>query len=238
MPSRNFLYLLALAALAIASITVAAVAWARVAQLSLPLPVYLPGLNVLVTGLAVIAVPISRRLAKASQRVLKSAIPYLSPVVNLAFYGLFVLALVYATPSDMQSCTADRQWLRMFQSKSDIAIRGIQTRLRCCGYNSMRDRAWPFPSRTVNADTCERTQGYYIACGGLWRQELQLAAGLCAVASFLNWLLVVLAMNFPTRDEGQIRLESWWSRPARLTEGSGEENSSRGRRAENETVTA
>ena len=195
MPSHNPLFLLAIGLVAVASMVVAAISWYRVRSLSLPLPMYLPALNVLFTAVAVTVVPISRRLGTKIQigkhirrRLLRTFV--IAP--TLALYALLILSLVYASPSDLQSCAADQYWLRIFESKNEIAVRRIQSRLRCCGYNSMRDRAWPFPSRNVDARTCERTQGYYIACGGLWRQEQQVAAVLCAIASFFNWLLMVI----------------------------------------------
>ena len=189
MPSRHVLKLLALSTLAMFSVSTAAVSWARIVQLSLPLPSYLPILNILLTILAVSTVPASRRLLSHSKK--KVVVSLFPGGMSLVLVALFTLSLAYVMPSDMQSCAADCQWLRLFKNKNDIAIRIIQDRLRCCGYNSMRDRAWPFPSRHVDVKTCERTQGYYIACGGLWRQEQCFAAAMSAVACSLNWLLVV-----------------------------------------------
>jgi hypothetical protein len=189
MPSRDLLLSLAFATLAIASLITATVSWTRLIQLSLPLPPGLPALNILFTIFSVIAGAVSRQLlSQAKKKVLMSLLPRAS---TFALVVLFTLSLVYTIPSDIESCAANCQWLRMFKNKNEIAIRTIQAKLRCCGYNSMHDRAWPFPSKDFDARTCEKTQGYYIACGGLWRQEQQFAAAMSAVASFLNWLLVV-----------------------------------------------
>ena len=145
----------------------------------------------------------------------------------------------------MQSCAADGHWLRMFKNKNEIAIRTIEGRLECCGYNSMRDRAWPFPSKGIDARTCERTQGYYIACGGLWLREQQMAAATSAVASFLNWLLVVsfslvaewghqplrsaqmLMMNLSSHNTRRKKQPAWMHRPMIADERSDSESAVR-----------
>ena len=260
MPSRNLFVSLAVAILAIASAVFAVISWGRVIQLSLPLPIYLPTLNVLFTVLAVITVAISRQLvSKFQKQAIKALLPYLVHGSTLALFALFILSLVYTIPSDIQSCAADRQWLRMFENKAEIAVRRIQSRLQCCGYNSMHDRAWPFPSRDVDARTCERTQGYYIACGGLWRQEQQFGAAMCAAAGFLNWVLVVIIHHallglirreddaltseqmllvnyFPQDEGGRLRLPRWWTNaePARLTAGGSTESEPERGRVEQE----
>lgn len=192
MPSKSSIFVLIVTGLTIAAIVLSAIAWARVNELSLPLPLPLPVLNVLVPILTAVAWPLSRRLSTAVKKhALKLALPYLAYGSTLAPFILFILSLMYAVPSDMQACAADRHWLRMFDHKNEQSVRSIQSRLQCCGYNSMHDRAWPFPSRNVDARTCERTMGYTVACGEMWRNHEVFAAVLTAVASFLNWLMMV-----------------------------------------------
>ena len=192
MVSRQLLFLLALAVLALSSVLIAAFSWAQVVSFSLPLPAVYPALNLFFTVVTIFAVPISRRLvSKFQKQAIRSLLPYLTSLSTLALFAILICSLFYAIPSDIQTCAADTRWRRMFETKNEIAVRRIQSRLRCCGYNSLADRAWPFPSKGVDARTCERTQGYYIACGGLWRQEQQWAAGMTALASLLNWLLMV-----------------------------------------------
>lgn len=196
MPSRISFFLLGIAAFNITALVCAAVAWSRISQLSLPLPTILPALNVLLPVLTALILPISRRLAiQAKQQAIRLILPYLAHASTLLPFALFVLSLVYATPGDLQSCGIDRHWLRMFEAKNDRAIRNIQGTLQCCGLNSMHDRAWPFPSRGVDARACERTQGYTVPCGQRWRHEETIAATLVAVASFLNWLVIVSGLE-------------------------------------------
>ena len=192
MPSRTALGLTGALVLGLAAIIFAAVAMARVNELSLPLPASLPALNLLIPIVTAIAWPSARKTVRSVQKhALRLALPYLASASTFAPFILLILSLVYSIPSDIQSCAADQHWLRMFEDKDSRSIRSIQARLQCCGFNSMHDRAWPFPSHDADARTCERTQGYTIACGTTWRQEESLAAALCAVASFLNWLAMV-----------------------------------------------
>ena len=222
MLSRSLVLAVALTISASISIISAAISWTRLIQLSLALPLALPALNVLFTLLIAASAASGQFLSHRNRKALISLSRSMS---TLALTILFTLSLVYAMPSDMQSCAADRQWLRMFESKNAIAVRKIQSNLHCCGYNSMRDRAWPFPSKDVDVGTCEKTQGYYIACGALWRQEQQFAAVMSATASFLNWLLMVtfhlrigkkiltsaqvLVAKFTSHDERSVRWPRW-----------------------------
>ena len=86
-------------------------------------------------------------------------------LVVVSFYAVHVLSVVLAVQSSMNGlrqderlCHTELQWKHWFQAK-DERIRSIQDQLHCCGFNSMVDRAWPFPARGVNADECQRTSG-------------------------------------------------------------------------------
>jgi len=192
MPSKPSLITFAALTLALPALILSATAWSRLTTLSLPLPVGLPALNVLLPILTALATAISRPLlTPLKNRVLRQILPYLAYTTTLPPLVLLILSLVYAVPSDLQSCASNTHWLRLFEHKDERSVRAIQTHLQCCGYNSMHDRAWPFPSRNTDARTCERTMGYTLACGGMWRHQEVVAATLVAVASFLNWLMVV-----------------------------------------------
>ena len=176
----------------IAAILLGTAACVKRTQLALPLPLALPVLNVILPISSIIIAALARKhLAAIQNKVIRAAIPYLAYGMTLMPFILFVLSAIYATPNDLQSCAADQQWLRMFENKDASSIRGIQSQLQCCGYNSMHDRAWPFPARNIDARACERTQGYTIACGDSWRYQENLAAILTALASLLNWLVTV-----------------------------------------------
>lgn len=104
---------------------------------------------------------------------------------------LATLSAVYAIRSDLRTCSSETQWAHMFRRKDEPAIRSIQDRLHCCGFNSVHDRAWPFPSRNNDARTCERTQGYVISCAGMWAKHTTNAAVLGGLACLLNALILV-----------------------------------------------
>lgn len=76
----------------------------------------------------------------------------------------------------------ETQWRRFFRAHNQEAIRGIQTALQCCGYNSVRDQAWPFPGQGVDADACVRSLGFHRRCADVWMEE-QLTAGRLAMTS-------------------------------------------------------
>jgi hypothetical protein len=84
------------------------------------------------------------------------------------------------------SCSLENQWSYLFRLKDAAAIRAIQDTLRCYGFNSMRDLAWPFPSKDVTAIECERTQDYRIRCLEGWRRQESTVAGLLGLANISN----------------------------------------------------
>ena len=115
----------------------------------------------------------------------------------VSFYIFHVLSVVLAVQSSMNGlwqddrlCHAELQWKRWFQAK-DERIRSIQDQLHCCGFNSMVDRAWPFPARGVNADECQRNSGFSTSCGPIWQERLRVVALCAAIASVLNHFLLV-----------------------------------------------
>lgn len=110
--------------------------------------------------------------------------------------GVVILSLLYIYYHDVTACRLELRWKHWYQSKNDVAVQAIQARLHCCGYNSMADRAWPFPSRNSDARTCERTSGYLTHCGPLWQERLYTVAVVCMAASLLNVLLLV-GTNLP-----------------------------------------
>ncbi|RMD43206.1 hypothetical protein DV735_g1896, partial [Chaetothyriales sp. CBS 134920] len=186
------------AILALVSLALPMISWVKIAKLSLPMPAWLPGLNILSTGITcLVSFALTRRPYLVERKILP--LPPTSTILatnlsTLAATAIFVLSLIYAAGAggadDLGSCASAAQWQRLFATKNEAAVRAIQTALQCCGYNSMRDRAWPFASKGVDVRTCELTQGYHRACGQPWRRELQLAATLNAVAALANWVLV------------------------------------------------
>ena len=161
-------------------------------RLTLPFSLTVTVLDVCIplVGLAVIWLP----------RFVLSAIqhnPFLSRLSGLLYditflpFILAVVSLVYALPSDLRACCTEMEWERLFRLKNEVVIRSIQNQLHCCGFNSMHDRAWPFPSRDVDARACERNSGFLTPCGPLWSRKVLLAAVLSAIAGILNFILLV-----------------------------------------------
>ncbi|KIX03976.1 uncharacterized protein Z518_07529 [Rhinocladiella mackenziei CBS 650.93] len=191
MDSRTKLLLFCLIPIAIISITLSAIAWSKIVTLSLPAPLSLPVFNTLIPIVAPILTPLAARFAIGARKTAATLLlPYLRELWMSIPLILFVLATVYAAPSDLLSCGMQTRWGHLFQNKDEQGIRAIQTALCCCGFNSLHDRAWPFPSRDVDAGACERTQGYTIRCADPWQRQESTAAALTALSSVLNWILL------------------------------------------------
>lgn len=80
------------------------------------------------------------------------------------------LAGTHLAPMGGLWCPLHDKWSEMFRMKDEGHIRYIQDALKCCGFQSPRDMAWPFPdNKSHGADAClvryERDQ----ACLEPWR---------------------------------------------------------------------
>lgn len=174
-------------------------AYSQIHKLSLPIPEALAILTVLlpvITGLS----------TQAIRRILRTHTPQTRP--TLLLLALLALQVIYETviatlslthmiPGTALNCGLDTQWLQLYRSKNEGAIRAIQDTFRCCGLNTPVDRPWPFPRGSPNspdhigADQCKRLTGTNVSCVGPWRQAEQINAGLLLMVAFLIFLLKV-----------------------------------------------
>jgi hypothetical protein len=164
-------------------------AWARSAYFSLPLPMSVSATSAFYPIISAVVIPLAARTLKNRHNaVLFGTVSYILTLIPVV---LLTLALIYSVPSQLLSCSLESQWGYLFRTKNVGAVRAIQDSLRCCGLNSMHDRAWPFPSKGVDARECERTQGWNVRCLDGWTEQETRMAGLVAVASVMNWAFVV-----------------------------------------------
>ncbi|KAG5980522.1 hypothetical protein E4U55_003937 [Claviceps digitariae] len=108
---------------------------------------------------------------------------------------LATLLLSHVVPSATQACLLSTIWQRLFRNHDADAIRRIQDAFHCCGFNTVQDRAWPFPDHK-SARRCAETYGRDVSCAQPWMGALQRNAGLdfgivVAVGLFqiATWLL-------------------------------------------------
>lgn len=122
-------------------------------------------------------------LLQAARSSLASRIQQISPAVLQALQVIIttVLAtfLLEGTISSVAlNCVLDNQWMRMFRAQDGESIRLIQDTLNCCGLNSVKDRAYPFPHGSSGKPSpCAETYGRTMACKQPWRAAMQSSAG-------------------------------------------------------------
>ncbi|KAF2768672.1 hypothetical protein EJ03DRAFT_273808 [Teratosphaeria nubilosa] len=97
---------------------------------------------------------------------------------------LATLAGTHISPSGSLNCALRERWQNMFRVKDGEGIRAIQDAFQCCGLESVRDMAFPFPSASEgrDADACVVAYHRDRACLDAWRgQERQVAIMLLVV---------------------------------------------------------
>lgn len=128
--------------------------------------------------------PLLAGVMQAIQAILTTAL-----ATHLAVLGLL--------PSDgsaggLGSCALQTRWQAMWTAHDGQRIKAVQDALNCCGFNSLKDRAWPFPpggppEKGAGAPTCVDSFKRTVACAGPWRNAL---TGLAALE-----MIVVLGVG-------------------------------------------
>jgi hypothetical protein len=116
-----------------------------------------------------------RRATKSSPNRVAQLGPLVVQVLQaLITTILATLLLERAVPSDVTNCMMENQWMSMFRAHDAGSIRRIQDAFDCCGLNSVRDRAYPFPGTAPS--NCAATYGRRTACREPWQGALQTTA--------------------------------------------------------------
>lgn len=163
----------------------------QIQKLSLPFFVTIPMINMVLALAALAMIWVSK--GKDFNKRMPTALFLLLYVIHISIAIMAVLSAIFVLPLDFITFRAEQQWQEWFRSKDEVTIRSIQNQLLCCGFNSMRDRAWPFPSQDVSAATCQRTSGFSTHCASLWQEKLRMVAMSSVTASILMEALLVCA---------------------------------------------
>ena len=129
-----------------------------------------------------------------------SRLQQLAPFILQTLQGLIATILVTllfegVIPSEGLNCVLENTWKGKFQAHDAHAVRQIQDTLDCCGFNSVKDRGYPWP-KDGHASTCADTYGRDKACRGPWTKAMQTNAGIdLAVVLAVMLLQVCLVCN-------------------------------------------
>ena len=149
-----------------------------------------------ITGLALPGTPNLGRLYLGDRNNSKPVLsrPTIIVILLLVVYDTIIgtLAMAYVAPPSSLNCHLERQWASLFSNKNADVIRRIQDRHLCCGFNSVRDRAWPFPGGSHTAEACYNAFGRERSCFGPWRQDEQVAGSLMLSVAVAAFILQVL----------------------------------------------
>lgn len=187
-------------------------------SLHLPIPALVVILSSLVPLLPILAVVLPALLSILRNRTRRHVISSLTTqdeqphrITPLARPVIAVLSLVdislvasaaTAVTSISLNCSLSETWSHLFRSKNAAAIRTIQDTLACCGFQSPRDQAYPFPDHNHGADACLATFNRDVPCHPLLRRQAQQTLGtFIAVGAFALAVKAVLTL-FTTRSAG------------------------------------
>ena len=182
--------------------TLAAYALHRNDYLSLPIPNILGALCIALPPLAGVALETTLSLIATANRAYSKPLALtttnnnnrnrLSParaaqiqqtVLALLLIYETAIATLAGTYLHASECGLREKWQGMFHAKDAQGIRAIQEALKCCGFGSTKDMAWPFPGQGRGAGECvARAEGVVGRClDGLRGEERKVGWMLLAV---------------------------------------------------------
>ncbi|KAK0751373.1 hypothetical protein B0T18DRAFT_485975 [Schizothecium vesticola] len=170
-------------------------------SLSLPVSPVLTVLTILLPLLAALHAFFHPSLLALSRATAASPIQKLLPTLLQALQLILttILATLLASdaiPSPVRDCLLETRWKGFWTGHDADSIRRVQDALNCCGFNSMKDRAWPFPHGAPEdgaGENCAEKFGRTVACREPWKRAMQGGAGLDGAVVVAVGLLQVLS---------------------------------------------
>lgn len=166
-------------------------AYSQIRFLYLPIPQALGLFTVvlpLITGISTQGVhTLTRR--SSSNRNYQLTIPLFALIGFLLIYDTIIvtLSLTYVLPPSSLICGLKDRWQDLYGHKNKDAIKTIQDAYNCCGFLTVKDRAWPFGNPSV----CGETFGRSNSCMKAWRKAEQTNAGLFALVTVVVFIIKV-----------------------------------------------
>ncbi|KAI9050509.1 hypothetical protein LZ554_005671 [Drepanopeziza brunnea f. sp. 'monogermtubi'] len=188
------LTLLAVPLLLLVLIAIAGYAYTQIRFLNLPIPLSLALFTVVLPFIAGITIQGSYGLIRRTS----DTGPYqltIPPIAVIGFQLIYetvvaTLALTHILPPSALQCGLESKWYQLYNAKDGAAIRAIQDAFNCCGFNSVRDKSWPFGQPSTCAATFNRSQ----PCVGSWRRAEQINAGLLLLVAVTVFIVKVLSI--------------------------------------------
>jgi hypothetical protein len=115
--------------------------------------------------------PASRQFA---QYLLPPTLQILQTIITTILGTIFLSDVI---PSAARQCLLSSRWQDLWVAHNSAAIRRIQDTHNCCGFNSVKDRAWPFPTGDKTEPGCATQFGRTTACATPWTKAMRTAAG-------------------------------------------------------------
>lgn len=157
----------------------------------------------------------------AGTLVLRRGTSLFASLMQLAQAALSIILVALAAPylpadSESTSCALSTSWQKSWHQHS-VVIREIQDQLGCCGYRSLKDRAWPFPTGTKpDPLQCAKQFHRKISCAGPWNEELRRKVGVTLGIGVVVAVLQVLDPLFRKLPLTRVNLSANSSIPAFL----------------------
>ncbi|KAM7206411.1 hypothetical protein V8F20_002760 [Naviculisporaceae sp. PSN 640] len=111
-----------------------------------------------------------------SKLTLPSTLQLLQALLTVYLLSTFLSSSSSGNIPLLTDCVLSTQWKSLWTSHNAQAIRQIQDTLSCCGFRTVKDMAWPFPTGSPNDGAkhvdCVAKYGRHTPCLGAWEAEL------------------------------------------------------------------
>ncbi|OIW27795.1 hypothetical protein CONLIGDRAFT_646024 [Coniochaeta ligniaria NRRL 30616] len=165
--------------------------------------------------------PSQQQLLPPGLQVLQTII---TTILGTSFFSNFI-------PSATRECLLSTRWQKLWTTHDATKIRRIQDAFDCCGLNSVRDRAWPFPNKANPQPGCASQFGRTASCAGPWTRALQTTGGIefgiVAAVGVLQLVNIILQRYLSSRGRRSAHSVSWVTSFVKRLTGADEEYSDR-----------
>jgi len=178
---------------------IAGYAYSQIHALSLPIPEALGLFTVLLPFITGISTQGAYGLIKRSRNAQSQlTLPLIAVISFQLIYETIIatLALTNILPPSSLGCGLESKWQKLFSDKNTDAIRAIQDKFNCCGFNSVYDRAWPFKNPALEPGNCVEAFGRSKSCFREWRGAQQFNAGLFLLVAVIVFVLKIVAIIY------------------------------------------
>ncbi|KAK9474211.1 uncharacterized protein V1510DRAFT_306358 [Dipodascopsis tothii] len=194
-PARSFKrarYALLIGTTLVLVLTIAAIMQlVKVTHFNLPLPTYFPVFAMILPSVTCFlsVFPLFSARVYATKKMFYPSIL----VAVIVFSSIFAALLAPYFSESLARSIHDSAWAGLFSARSPI-VAHLQESMQCCGFDTLYDRAYPFPSKADAANACVLRYKFTQQCSTVWAAQTKSTATWCLTVFLVSLVFSIAAL--------------------------------------------